>query len=297
MRDAFGGVFMMRLMLVFIVIFVAFSAVSLNYAKAFRIKNRVIDVVEQMEIQKVDDISNYYDRIDAIKQNANYNIDCGDNEGTILDEKDKVIGVCRSGVVIMLNSERSNEEYIYYNIITYGGWNLGSLNMLLALSGQNTNSREPMMGTWAISGEAKVRNRSSRGKAKTNNQSNPSLPFNDKINGDRCYNGTWYRVKDCQDEKLEGALCHLENGSRILRNHLTDGYDCEIPKTSYTVPKDGSGYRCYDKKEDKKENKWIYITVCQEGVGAHCQIKDSNEEVIRTYLTTGRGCTTPKPAG
>ena len=64
MRDAFGGVFMMRLMLAFIFIFVAFSAVSLNYAKAFRVKNKVIDVVEQMEIQNINEFSNYYNKID-----------------------------------------------------------------------------------------------------------------------------------------------------------------------------------------------------------------------------------------
>ena len=50
MRDAFGGVFMIRLFLVFIVIYVAFTAVSLNYAKAFRIKNEIISFIEENEI-------------------------------------------------------------------------------------------------------------------------------------------------------------------------------------------------------------------------------------------------------
>ena len=54
MRDAFGGIFMIRLMLVFVFIFVAFTAISLNYAKAFRIKNKVIDFVEQEEIMDLD---------------------------------------------------------------------------------------------------------------------------------------------------------------------------------------------------------------------------------------------------
>ena len=47
MRDAYGGIFMVRLFLVFIVIYVAFTAVSLNYAKAFRLKNKLIDYVEE----------------------------------------------------------------------------------------------------------------------------------------------------------------------------------------------------------------------------------------------------------
>lgn len=55
MRDAFGGEFMIRFLLVFIFIYVAFTAVSLNYAKAFRVKNAVIDFVEQNEIKDLDE--------------------------------------------------------------------------------------------------------------------------------------------------------------------------------------------------------------------------------------------------
>ena len=54
MRDAFGGVFTMNLLLVFIFIYVAVTAVSLNYAKAFRAKNAVIDFIEQKEVTDLD---------------------------------------------------------------------------------------------------------------------------------------------------------------------------------------------------------------------------------------------------
>ena len=47
MRDAFGGAFMIKLVIVFIVIYVSFMAVAVNYAKTFRVKNRVIDILEQ----------------------------------------------------------------------------------------------------------------------------------------------------------------------------------------------------------------------------------------------------------
>ena len=76
MRDAFGGVFMMRLMLVFIVVFVGFGAISLNYAKAFRIKNKVIDLIEQQEIKNITNVKNYTSKLDAIVTNADYNISC-----------------------------------------------------------------------------------------------------------------------------------------------------------------------------------------------------------------------------
>ena len=44
MRDAFGGVFMIKLALIFIIIYVSFMAVAINYAKAFRVKNQVINI-------------------------------------------------------------------------------------------------------------------------------------------------------------------------------------------------------------------------------------------------------------
>lgn len=49
MREAFGGAFTIRLMLIFLAVYVAFIAVALNYAKAFRVKNKVIDIIEQNE--------------------------------------------------------------------------------------------------------------------------------------------------------------------------------------------------------------------------------------------------------
>ena len=280
MRDAFGGVFMMRLMLAFITIFVAFSAVSLNYAKAFRIKNQVIDVIEQMEIQKIDDISTHYDKLDQIKKNSKYNINC-DKEGPITDEKSKVIGVCRSGIVITVNSERSNDEFVYYNVITYGGWNLGSLNMLLALGGKSQNSEKPMMGSWAISGEAKVRK---HGRNESTTPTIPDAPFSQRINGDRCYKGSWIRVTYCQPEDLKNAHCILENNTKVLRKHLTVGSGCKLPNIGFTEDKNGN--RC-----NRDTGKWIYITTCQPADvrGAHCKLKDGTT-IIRTYLTNGEGC-------
>lgn len=49
MREAFGGTFMIKLMLIFLAIYIAFIAVALNYAKAFRVKNKIIDIIEQSE--------------------------------------------------------------------------------------------------------------------------------------------------------------------------------------------------------------------------------------------------------
>lgn len=58
MREAFGGTFMIKLMLIFLTIYIAFIAVALNYAKAFRVKNKIIDIIEQNEgISDYNDVS------------------------------------------------------------------------------------------------------------------------------------------------------------------------------------------------------------------------------------------------
>ena len=49
MRDSYGGTLLISLMMVFIVIIVCFTAVIVNISKTFRVKNQVINYVEQLE--------------------------------------------------------------------------------------------------------------------------------------------------------------------------------------------------------------------------------------------------------
>ena len=162
MRDAFGGVFMIRLFLVFIVIYVAFTAVSLNYAKAFRIKNSVISFIEENEIISLDNsyITSKLDKLDKILTKANYNKTCTNGNGSIISAEGTSRGYCYNGVVILKNSEESvagtNSKIIKYQVVTYADWNIGILNKILALGGSRENSEEYVTGTWEIRGEAKV---------------------------------------------------------------------------------------------------------------------------------------------
>lgn len=94
MREAFGGAFTIKLMLIFLAIYIAFIAVALNYAKAFRVKNRIIDIIEQNEgIDSYDDTKegsvigdinsylntvSYYVNLANIKNNNTENINCYD---------------------------------------------------------------------------------------------------------------------------------------------------------------------------------------------------------------------------
>lgn len=58
MRDAVGGTFMMYVFLIFLTVYITFVAVAFNYARAFRVKNKVIDIIEQNEGMSNADFNN-----------------------------------------------------------------------------------------------------------------------------------------------------------------------------------------------------------------------------------------------
>ncbi len=49
MREAIGGTWITQLVIVFMLIFVAFLALSLNYTKAFKVRNQLMTIIEQQE--------------------------------------------------------------------------------------------------------------------------------------------------------------------------------------------------------------------------------------------------------
>lgn len=49
MRESIGGTFLIKIMIVFIVIYNSVLAIAVNYAMAFRVKNKAIDLLEQYE--------------------------------------------------------------------------------------------------------------------------------------------------------------------------------------------------------------------------------------------------------
>ena len=162
MRDSFGGVFMFRLMLVFIFIFVAFTAVSLNYAKSFRVKNKVISFVEENEIIELSgkNFEKNLDKLELILKHANYNNKCKNGNGPIESKEGKIYGYCSNGRYIIKSSEEdiadTKSRQINYDVITLVDWNLGALNKLLVLGGKKENSESYISGTWTIKGTAKV---------------------------------------------------------------------------------------------------------------------------------------------
>lgn len=49
MREAIGGTWITQLVIIFMLLFVAFLALSLNYTKAFKVKNEFLSIIEKNE--------------------------------------------------------------------------------------------------------------------------------------------------------------------------------------------------------------------------------------------------------
>lgn len=159
MREAFGGEFMIRLFLVFIVIYVGFTAVSFNYAKAFRIKNKVISYLEENDVISLGDLDCEKNLVPLIAKNQ-YNKTCNNGNGPVYNDQNKLSGYCCQGVVI-IPKETDENKYIY-SVNTYADWSVGTLNMILTFGGKNKNSQKFVNGTWEISGEATVKARKNK---------------------------------------------------------------------------------------------------------------------------------------
>lgn len=114
MREAFGGAFMIRLVLIFIVVYVAFMAVAVNYAKAFRVKNRVINILEQRQYDGFDNAT--IDAVDKYLAEIAYNVGDVNRKGQC--EKDGGTWTTR-GVCILQKCSDDNKDECYYKVTTY----------------------------------------------------------------------------------------------------------------------------------------------------------------------------------
>ena len=75
MKEGVGGTFMIYVFLVFLAIYITFVAVAFNYARAFRVKNRVIDLIEQNEgITNYENTSGVMGEIESYLKEVSYNV-------------------------------------------------------------------------------------------------------------------------------------------------------------------------------------------------------------------------------
>ena len=159
MKDAFGGAFMIRLFLVFIFIYMFFTAIALNYAKAFKVKNKVIEYLQDNEVAtiKKGDITaaNFKTMSDYFEKEilGPYNYRISNNE--MHCGKDAVY--CDSGIEIYqidAKIQESNRLGVYYRVNTYFKWSAPFIRTLMTFG--NDQDSQTGKGIWKISGETRT---------------------------------------------------------------------------------------------------------------------------------------------
>ena len=125
MREAIGGALLIKLVMVFIVIYVCFLAIAINYSITFRVKNQIINLIEAYE-----GLENAEESIEQYVNNIGY----FRGLGTVRrDENCNYAGYC----IYEIDSVRGK----YYRVVTYVSFDFPIL-------GQITN--------FPVSGETKV---------------------------------------------------------------------------------------------------------------------------------------------
>ena len=120
MRDAFGSTFMFRLIIIFIVVYVTFATIAVSYAKTFRIKNQLIDIVEQNQLDFSEGINQRNSSIiDSFLNDFNYHY--GTDNNVIQTCKGSGGFLTDNGACIkkINDSSDSHSGTVYYLVTVY----------------------------------------------------------------------------------------------------------------------------------------------------------------------------------
>ena len=133
MREAVGSTLLFKVMIVFIFFFASFLAIAINYSQAFRIKNRIINIIEENEGIKNNDVrleiinyvnfAGYYRDVDCDCSSNDYR--CGNNntnlKGSNISDSNnasnRIQGLC------IKKLKNSNDE-VYYRVTTFVNFHL-----------------------------------------------------------------------------------------------------------------------------------------------------------------------------
>lgn len=136
MRDAYGGIVNIAIVVVFLVLVSGYLAFNVNYTKAFRLKNKIISVLEEYEGAGYNDISNgcsnaICKKIDEYASQIGYNvssIQSPDNDWRC----NKSVGYC----VRYVGKSNENSDLpnsFYFDVITQININIPIINNIMGL--------------------------------------------------------------------------------------------------------------------------------------------------------------------
>lgn len=123
MKDAFGGTYMLRILIIFFVIYISFMTVAIGFARAFRVKNNVINIIEDPtyrneEITSDNDNSKLLTAINVYLDKISYNYSSNTDSNTDIKKKCTTNGGNYVSRGICVKKMESNNKY-YYEVTSY----------------------------------------------------------------------------------------------------------------------------------------------------------------------------------
>lgn len=127
MRDAFGSTFMFKIIIIFIVAYVSFMTIAVNYAKTFRIKNGVINILEQYQYEDEGSGWLYVDVLNDYLLRGPYKVKSSDVGSNHCDGRDFIAeGVC----------VKKNDNYYVVTVYMVAKFPFLDLKLVIPISGE-----------------------------------------------------------------------------------------------------------------------------------------------------------------
>ena len=123
MREAIGGTWLFGLVITFIVFFASFLAISVNYSKAFNVKNNIVDMISKYEGNNCNariKIGNYLNEVGYLVSG-----DCGSIDGAEYepyDLKGNKLASGKKGYYCIAKTDTGSNTDInksYYKVIVF----------------------------------------------------------------------------------------------------------------------------------------------------------------------------------
>lgn len=134
MRDAIGQVFALQIILAFVLLINGYMAYSVNYTRAFRVKNQIVNIIEQYEgptndegMEKINDYINKMTYNVSNQQMLNY---INDNPGA---ECPGYNGWCYVAHDVSINDGDGQRNGTYYSVVTFVNIDIPVINNLIGL--------------------------------------------------------------------------------------------------------------------------------------------------------------------
>ncbi len=134
MRDAIGQVYIIQIILIFVVLINGYMAYSVNYARAFRVKNQIVNIIEQYEgpynEEGIEKINEYIDRMAYAVSNEQMISFQNSNSDAVCPGYN---GWCYIAHDVSISDGDEDRNGTYYSIVTFVNIDIPVVNNIIGL--------------------------------------------------------------------------------------------------------------------------------------------------------------------